>query len=154
MNPLLTPWTTPFELPPFEQIRPEHFAPAFDAAMAEHLAEIAAITSDPAPATFANTIEAMQRAGRLLDRVGGVFGNLVVSLGGDALQAVDTEMSPKLAQHGMTVSLDPALFARVDALPSRPARGPRAGPGPPARPHASRLRPQRCRAGHPRPRRA
>ena len=121
-NPLLAAWTTPFELPPFDLIRPEHFAPAFERAMVDHLAEIAAITADPAPPSFANTIEAMERAGSLLDRVAGVFGNLVVSLGGDALQAVDTLMSPKLAQHGMTVSLDPALFARVDALHrARPA---------------------------------
>ena len=115
-NPLLTEWTTPFGIPPFDRIRPEHFAPAFAQAMAEHLAEIAAIGADPAPPSFANTIEALQRAGRTLSRVSAVFGNLVVSLGGEALEAVDREMSPLLANHGMRVSLDPAVFARVDAL--------------------------------------
>ncbi|MCR0983947.1 M3 family metallopeptidase [Roseomonas populi] len=115
-NPFLAPWDTPFGLPPFDRIRPEHFVPAFEAAMAEHLEEVAAIGADPAEPSFANTIEALERSGRALARVGNVFGNLVVSLGGEALEAVDTEMSPRLAEHGMRVSLDPAIFARVDAL--------------------------------------
>ncbi len=118
-NPLLTSWTAPFGTPPFDRIRPEHFAPAFERAMRDHLDEIAAIGADPAPPGFANTVEAVQRSGRLLARVGAVFSNLVVSLGGDALQAVDVEMSPRLAQHSMRVSLDPALFARMDALHAR-----------------------------------
>ena len=115
-NPLLHPWTTPFEVPPFPLIRPDHFAPAFTQGMAEHRAEIAAIGADPAPPSFANTIEAMQRSGRLLSRVGAAFSNLVVSLGGPALEAVDTEMSPVLAQHWAAVALDPALFRRVSIL--------------------------------------
>jgi peptidyl-dipeptidase Dcp len=118
-NPLLSPWTTPFGVPPFDLIRPEHFVPAFDTAMAEHLADIAAIGANPEAPSFANTVEALERSGRSLDRVGAVFGNLVSSLGGPALEAVDTEMSPKLAQHGMRVSLDPALFRRIDALHAR-----------------------------------
>lgn len=118
-NPLLAPWTTPFSVPPFDRIRPEHFAEAFEHAMREHLQEIAAIGADPAAPSFANTVEALQRSGRLLGRIGMAFSNLVVSLGGDALQDADLEMSPKLAQHGTQVSLDPALFARVDALHRR-----------------------------------
>jgi peptidyl-dipeptidase Dcp len=118
-NPLLGTWTTPFGIPPFDAIRPEHFPPAFDAAMAAHLAEIAAIGASPAPPDFANTIEALQRSGRLLAQVGGVFSNLVVSQGGPALEALDREMSPRLAQHGMQVSLDPAVFARVAELHGR-----------------------------------
>jgi peptidyl-dipeptidase Dcp len=115
-NPLLAPWTTPFGVPPFDLIRPEHFEPAFEQAMAEHLAEIAAIGANPAPPSFANTVEALERSGRAMARVGAVFHNLVSSLGGAALEAVDRTMSPKLAQHGMRVSLDPALFRRLDAL--------------------------------------
>ncbi len=115
-NPLLEAWTTPFGAPPFDRIRPEHFEPAFAQAMQTHLAEIAAIGADPAAASFANTIEAMQRGGRDLERIGMAFSNLVSSLGGEALEAVDVTMSPILAQHGMRVSLDPALFARVAAL--------------------------------------
>jgi peptidyl-dipeptidase Dcp len=115
-NPLLVPWTTPFGVPPFDLIKPEHFAPAFEMAMAEHLAEIAAIGASGEAPSFANTIEALERSGRALARVGSVFGNLVASQGGEALEALDREMSPKLAQHGMQVSLDPAVFSRVDAL--------------------------------------
>ncbi|MCI0755396.1 M3 family metallopeptidase [Teichococcus vastitatis] len=118
-NPLLAPWTTPFGAPPFDQIRPEHIRPAFDAAMAEHLAEIAAIGSDPAPPAFGNTIEALARSGRALARVGNLFGNLVVSLGGPALEELDRELSPRLAQHGMRVALDPDVFRRVAALHGR-----------------------------------
>jgi peptidyl-dipeptidase Dcp len=115
-NPLLASWTTRFGMPPFDLIRPEHFAPAFQTAMARHLDEIAAIGADPAPPDFANTIEALERAGRDLARIANVFSNLAVSLGGPALEAVETEMSPVLAQHGMRVALDAAVFARVDAL--------------------------------------
>jgi peptidyl-dipeptidase Dcp len=115
-NPLLAPWTTPFGVPPFDVIRPEHFAPAFDQAMAEHLAEIAAIGENPEPPSFANTVEALERSGRSLDRVAAVFGNLTSSLGGEALEALDREMSPKLAQHGMRVALDPAVFRRIATL--------------------------------------
>ena len=77
-NPLLEPWTNPFGLPPFARVRPEHFPPAFDRGMAEHLAEVDAIAGDPAAPTFANTIEALERSGRLLDRVGRLFSNLGV----------------------------------------------------------------------------
>ena len=116
---LLKPWMTPFEAPPFELIRPEQFVPAFRTAMRLHLEEIAAIVSDPAPPGFVNTIEAMERSGRALGRVGAVFSNLVVSLGGAALEAVDREMSPLLAQHGMRVSLDAGLFARIEEIHAR-----------------------------------
>lgn len=115
-NPLLLPWTTPFGVPPFDLIRPEHFPPAFDQAMAENLAEIAAIGANPEAPDFANTVEALERSGRALGRVGAVFHNLVSSLGGEALEALDRELSPKLAQHGMRVALDPALFRRIDAI--------------------------------------
>ncbi|WP_284947328.1 M3 family metallopeptidase [Acidisoma cladoniae] len=118
-NPLLSPWTTPFGAPPFDLIAPAHFAPAFESAMADNLAEIAAIGTDPAAPTFANTVEALERSGRALGRVGAVFHNLVASYGGEALEALDRDMSPKLAQHGMQVSLDPALFKRIDALHGR-----------------------------------
>lgn len=115
-NPLLTDWTTPFGAPPFDLIRPEHFPPAFAAAMEENLAEIAAICTDPAAASFANTVEALERSGRALNRVSSVFYNLVSSLGGEALEALDTELAPQLAQHGMRIALDPALFARIGSL--------------------------------------
>ena len=115
-NPLLAAWTTPFGVPPFDRIEAAHFAAAFEHAMRAHLEEVAAIGADPAEPDFANTIEAMQRSGRELARIGAVFSNLVLSLGGEALEAVDREMSPRLAAHGMRVSLDPALFRRVERL--------------------------------------
>ncbi len=118
-NILLAPWATPFAAPPFDRIRPDQFEAAFAQAMAEHLAEIAAISADPAEPDFGNTIEAMERSGRALGRVGAVFSNLVVSLGGAELEAMDRTMSPLLAQHAMRVSLDPDLFRRVDALHAR-----------------------------------
>ena len=118
-NPLLSPPDTPFGVPPFHLIRPEHFVPAFEEAMAEHLREVDAIAHDPASPTFANTVEAMERSGRKLTYVGNVFGNLVVSLGGPALEEVDRVMSPRLAQHSMNVSLNPGVFARVGALHDR-----------------------------------
>ena len=127
-NPFFEAWNTPFELPPFERIRPEHFPPAFDRGMAEEEAEIAAIAgSGAAPdfantpnfvntPNFANTIEALERSGRLLRRVSRVFHNLDSSATNEALQAIDRDYAPKLAAHQMRVALDPDLFARIDAL--------------------------------------
>ena len=74
-NPLLQEWTGPYGgVPPFEQVKVEHFKPALETAMAESLAEIDRIANDPAPPTFANTIEALERSGRTLDRAGAVYG--------------------------------------------------------------------------------
>ena len=115
-NPLLEPWTTPFEAPPFPAIRPEHFAPAFEVALKAHNAEIDAIAADPAAPTFANTIEAMERAGDTLDRVAGVFWNLSGSNTNDALQALEREWSPKFAAHHTGITTNAALFKRIDTL--------------------------------------
>jgi peptidyl-dipeptidase Dcp len=120
-NPLLETWTTPFGVPPFDRIRPAHFGPAFEAATAAHRAEVAAIAANPAPPDFVNTVEALERAGALLTRVGGVFFNLAASLASDELQAAEREWAPKLAKHRAEVMLDPALFARVAALHARRA---------------------------------
>ncbi|MTD16063.1 M3 family peptidase [Nakamurella sp. YIM 132087] len=115
-NPLLHESTLPFGLPPFAQIRTEHFGPALDAGMAEHLAEIAAITADPAPATFANTVEALERSGRTLERAGAVFGNLISSVAGPDLQAVEAAYAPELAAHSDALYLDRALFERISRV--------------------------------------
>jgi peptidyl-dipeptidase Dcp len=115
-NPFFETWTTPFGAPPFDRIRPAHFPAALDAGMARHRAEIDAIVADPAPAGFDNTIVAMERAGRLLRCVHGVFANLVVSLGGEALQAIERDYAPKLAAHYTAIALDPGLFRRVEAV--------------------------------------
>src|SRR5712671_2138101 len=115
-NPFFEAWNTPFELPPFDRIRPEHFPPAFDNGMAEHAAEIAGIAGAGAPPDFANTVEALERSGRLLRRVGRVFSNLTSSATNAALDAIDRDYAPRLAAHRIKIMLDPALFARVDAL--------------------------------------
>jgi len=118
-NPFFEPWTTPFGLPPFDRICPEHFPPAFDRAMAEHTAEIAAITGLAAAPTFANTIEALERSGRLLDQVSRVFFNLDSSNTSDALEAIARDYAPKLAQHQMQIALDEDLFGRISELHAR-----------------------------------
>jgi peptidyl-dipeptidase Dcp len=115
-NPLLADWNTPFGMPPFDQIRPEHFVPAFTAALAAHLAEIDAIAGNPAAPSFENTIEAMERGGRALDKVSSVFFGLSGAHTNDALQAIEREMSPKLAAHGNAIRLNDALYRRIDAL--------------------------------------
>lgn len=115
-NPLLSPWNTPFGLPPFGAIEPAHFPPAFEAAMAAHRIEIAEIGANPAAPSFANTVEALEGAGRLLSRIGATFFNLAASHATEALQKVECDIAPKLAAHRMAIALDPALFRRVAAL--------------------------------------
>jgi peptidyl-dipeptidase Dcp len=118
-NPFFETWTTPFGLPPFDRIRPEHFPPGFDRGMAEQLAEIAAIADSAEAPSFANTIEAMERSGRLLGRVSRVFHNLDASNTNDAIEAVARDYAPKLAQHHMRIQLNAALFRRVAELHTR-----------------------------------
>ena len=118
-NPLLGKWSTPFLLPPFEQIEPQHFAPAFAAALKEHKAEIAKIAGLTSRPTFANTIVALERAGRALNRVGGVFYNLTGAHTSEALQAVEREIAPQLAAHETAVMLNPKIFKRVEDLYKR-----------------------------------
>ena len=112
-------WDTPYGLPPFEHIAPAHYMPAFEAALAAHEAEIAAIAADPAPVTFANTAAAMERAGRALDRVAGVFYNLTGSNTNPELQAIERAIGPKLARHGSAIYLNPQLWARLSAVDAR-----------------------------------
>src|SRR4051812_15566661 len=115
-NPFATEWTTPFGLPPFEAISPEHFRPAFDAALADQRAQIDAIAGQSAEPDFDNTIAALERSGTLLKRVGGVFFNLSGSHTNEALQAVEREMAPILAKHRSAIFMSDDLFRRVDAL--------------------------------------
>jgi peptidyl-dipeptidase Dcp len=118
-NPFFTDWDTPFGMPPFDRIRPDHFPAAFDRGMDEQLAEIAAIVAAPVPPSFADTIEAVERSGRLLDRVSRVFSNLDSSDTNPALEAIARGYAPKLAQHHTRIALDPGLFARIANLHAR-----------------------------------
>ena len=102
-NPLLVPSDLPYQLPRFADIRDEHFIPAFDAAIAEHTAEIAAIATNPEPATWENTVEALERSGQALGRVHAVFANLYGTDASEALDAVATDITPKLAAHSDSV---------------------------------------------------
>ncbi|MXQ13043.1 M3 family metallopeptidase [Microvirga makkahensis] len=115
-NPLLSTWNTPFGIPPFESIAPEHFKPAFDRALADQQDEIAAISGSGTAATFANTIEALERSGAALKRVGGVFFNLAGSHTNEAIQAVEREMAPILAKHRNSIFMNEALYRRVADL--------------------------------------
>ena len=98
-NPLLKPWETPFETPPFAEIEPEHFLPAFEQAFADHAAEIQAITHDPTLPDFANTITALERSGRLLSKVAAVFYDLVSAHSNPAILEIDKEVSVRMARH-------------------------------------------------------
>jgi peptidyl-dipeptidase Dcp len=120
-NPLLAPWTAPHGLPPFADVRPEHFQPALHAAMAGHLAEIDAIAANPAAPDFDNTVAAFDRTGRLLSRIESLFYNLTASHTSPALQAVQREMAAPLAAHANAVYMHAGLFRRIDALHERRA---------------------------------
>lgn len=115
-NPFFESWTTPFQTPPFGRIRPEHFRPAYDRALSEHRREIQAIASSDTPASFENTIVALERSGRLLIRVELVFSQLAGAHTNDALQEIEREMAPLLARHWNEIYLNAALFARIDQL--------------------------------------
>ncbi len=116
MNALLTNWNTPFQLPPFDTIKEADFGPAFDAALAEARANIAAIAVQAEAPSFANTIEAMERAEAMLDRVAGVFFNLSGADSTPTLEALQRELSPKLAAYHSEMMMNDALWARVKAL--------------------------------------
>ena len=120
-NPLLQPWLTPFETPPFDQIKPEHFIPAFEQAFGDHVAEIEAIAADPAAPDFDNTITALERSGRLLNRVAAVFYDLVSAHSSPALLEIDSEVSLRMARHWNPILMNAALFARIDQLYQRRA---------------------------------
>ena len=116
MNMLLTDWTTPFGLPPFDLIRDEDFGPAFDAALAEARGNILAVAQDPAAPTFANVIAAMEGAEALLDRVAGVFYNLAGADSNEAREALMRDLAPKMSAFSSEVTNNKALFARVETL--------------------------------------
>jgi peptidyl-dipeptidase Dcp len=116
-NPFFEDWTAPFGAPPLDRITPEHFAPAYDRALAEHDAEIAAITA--APVGFESTIIALEKSGKLLGKVEAVFSNLTSAHTNEALQAIELEMAPRLSAHWSAIYLNPDLFARIDALFAR-----------------------------------
>ena len=115
-NPLLTESSLPYHVPPFDKIKDEHFAPAIDAGMREQLKEVEAVANNSEKPTFDNTIVALERTGRLLDRAQRTFSNLNACNTNPTLQKIDKEMAPKLAAHHDEIFLNPKLFARVQEL--------------------------------------
>ncbi len=115
-NPLLTDWTGPFGLPPLPAIKPEHFRPAFERAMAAHRTEIDAIAASPSAPSFDNTIEALEKSGRDLDRVSNVFFVLAGADTGAAIEAIERDVSPLLARHSNALYLNAKLYARIAEL--------------------------------------
>jgi peptidyl-dipeptidase Dcp len=115
-NPLLRAWQTPFETPPFAEIAPEHFLPAFEQAFADHAAEIAAIEHDPATPDFANTITALERSGKLLSKVSALFYDLVSAHSNPALLEIDKEVSLRMARHWNPIMMNAVLFGRIAML--------------------------------------
>src|SRR3954470_9314057 len=98
-NPFFEDWTAPFQAPPLNRIKPEHFPPAYDRALAEHSAEIAAIAENAEAPSFDNVVVALEKSGQLLTRVDGVFVNLASSATNDELQAIELDMAPRLSAH-------------------------------------------------------
>ncbi|WP_052422581.1 M3 family metallopeptidase [Nonomuraea candida] len=112
-NPFFAPSGLPYELPPFADIREEHYLPAFERGMAEQLAEVDAIASSSEPPTFDNTIAALERSGRILDRTATVFFSVSASNTTDGLMEIEKEISPKLTRHSDAIRLNRALWARI-----------------------------------------
>src|SRR5436190_5061800 len=115
-NPLLADWNAPFGAPPLDRVKPEHFVPAFEQALAAHRNEVAAIASGATTPDFDNTVAALERSGRLLTRVSNVFYVLAGAHTSEPIQAIEREMAPKLARHWNEIHLNEKLFARLDDL--------------------------------------
>jgi len=120
-NPLLAPWTGPYGgVPPFDRASVDLLGPAMESAMAAELAEIEAIAGNPAPPTFENTIAALERAGRVKDRVDTIYGIYSSSLATPAFQALEREMAPRLAAHRDRITQNEAVFRRIEAVYNSP----------------------------------
>jgi peptidyl-dipeptidase Dcp len=115
-NPLLAEWAGALELPPFGSIKARHFRPAFDRALADHRAEIDAIVANPAAPSFENTIVALEKSGRALERVASVFFVLAGADTSDEIEAIEREVSPLLARHSNALYLNRALYSRIADL--------------------------------------
>jgi peptidyl-dipeptidase Dcp len=119
-NPLLTESSLPYHVPPFDRIKDEHFAPAMEKGMREELKEVEVVANNSEKPTFENTIVALERTGRLLDRAERTFDNLNACNTNPTLQKIETEMAPKLAAHRDAIHLNSKLFARVQELYDNP----------------------------------
>ncbi len=119
VNPFLAEWSTPFQTPPFDQIKDVHFMPAFKEGMARQMKEVETITASSEPAGFTNTVEALERTGALLNKVSYVFFALSENDTSDARQAIEAEVSPLLAKHEDDILLNARLFERIKSVYDR-----------------------------------
>lgn len=115
-NPFLQEWNTPYGVPPFEQIKDEHYMEAFDAGLQQQTEEVAAIANNSTTPTFENTIVAFEKSGKLLSKVSGVFFNLTSAHTNDSLKVISREISPKLSAHRDNIYLNPAFYQKVKSL--------------------------------------
>jgi peptidyl-dipeptidase Dcp len=115
-NPLMKKSTLQYEAPNFTEIKDEHFLPAFAEGMKQHMTEVLAIANNPAPATFENTLVALEKSGELLTRTSRIFYNLAGSSSNPERRDIQSEMAPKLAAHSDDINLNPQLFARIKSL--------------------------------------
>ena len=116
MNPFLTEYDTPYQIPPFEKIKFSHYEPAFEEGMKKHLLEIEAITSNTEKPTFENTIVELERSGETLDKVSAVFFNLLGSNTSDEMDALAMKISPILSSHRDSILLNKDLFSRIKSV--------------------------------------
>ena len=115
-NPFLTEWNTPYGVPPFDQIKTEHYLPAFEEAMRQQKAEIDSIVNNTEAPTFENTIEALEYSGALLDKVSAVFFNLSECENNEAMEEIAEKISGPLSKHSDDINLNAELFARIKAV--------------------------------------
>lgn len=115
-NPLIATWDTPFGVPPFQEIKTEHFKPAFEEGIKEQQKEIDAIVHDKNAPTFDNTIVALENSGQLLSKVSAVFYNMTSANTNDSLQKIAQEMAPILSEHSDNIYLNKELFHRVKSV--------------------------------------
>ncbi|MFG1704649.1 M3 family metallopeptidase [Nonomuraea sp. M3C6] len=120
-NPFFAPSNLPYQLPPFADIREEHYLPAFERGMAEQLAEVDAIASSTEPPTFDNTIAALERSGRILDRTATVFYSIASSNTTDGIMEIEKQISPELTRHSDAIRLNRALWARIKQVTTEDA---------------------------------
>lgn len=115
-NPFFKPFDTPYGTAPFDKIKNEHYIPAFEKAIIEHQREIDEISLNPQPATFSNTIEALENAGEMLSRVSSVFFNLNSAESNDEMMEISRTVSPRLSEHNNNINLNEKLFERVKTV--------------------------------------
>ncbi len=123
INPVQQPWIGPYGgIPPFDKVEISYFKPALEAAMSENLKEIEAIAINTAPPTFENTIKAMERSGKTMDRVQTLFGIWSSNMNVPEFQEIETEMSPKLAEFSDKINQNEKLFRRIEAVYNSPEK--------------------------------